>query len=142
MYSYSEFSEAYSLFTDLPHPRVRTSSGTFLARGRDKTIREIEKRISDFTFIPVGMFGFRNLVSPWICFRFLTGSLDAEHGEGLQVLHYEIGQKYEPHYDYFMDEYNTRNGGQRIATVLMYLYVTEKTHNMFMLRCPCSSNAS
>jgi prolyl 4-hydroxylase len=35
--------------------RVRTSSGTFLARGRDKTIREIEKRISDFTFIPVGM---------------------------------------------------------------------------------------
>lgn len=35
--------------------RVRTSSGTFLARGRDKTIREIEKRIADFTFIPVGM---------------------------------------------------------------------------------------
>ncbi|CAN7024516.1 unnamed protein product [Brassica rapa subsp. trilocularis] len=27
--------------------RVRTSSGTFLPRGRDKTIREIEKRISD-----------------------------------------------------------------------------------------------
>ncbi|AED98154.1 2-oxoglutarate (2OG) and Fe(II)-dependent oxygenase superfamily protein [Arabidopsis thaliana] len=82
--------------------RVRTSSGTFLARGRDKTIREIEKRISDFTFIPV------------------------EHGEGLQVLHYEIGQKYEPHYDYFMDEYNTRNGGQRIATVLMYLSDVEE----------------
>lgn len=33
--------------------RVRTSSGTFLARGRDKTIREIEKRIADFTFLPV-----------------------------------------------------------------------------------------
>lgn len=44
-----------------------------------------------------------------------------EHGEGLQVLHYEPGQKYEPHYDYFMDEYNTKNGGQRMATVLMYL---------------------
>ncbi|CAN8264029.1 unnamed protein product [Cochlearia groenlandica] len=82
--------------------RVRTSSGTFLARGRDKTVREIEKRISDFTFIPV------------------------DHGEGLQVLHYEIGQKYEPHYDYFMDEYNTRNGGQRIATVLMYLSDVEE----------------
>ncbi|CAF2088607.1 unnamed protein product [Brassica rapa subsp. narinosa] len=27
--------------------RARTSSGTFLPRGRDKTIREIEKRISD-----------------------------------------------------------------------------------------------
>lgn len=46
----------------------------------------------------------------------------SEHGEGLQILHYEVGQKYEPHFDYFMDEYNTENGGQRIATVLMYLY--------------------
>lgn len=44
-----------------------------------------------------------------------------ENGEGLQVLHYEVGQKYEPHYDYFLDEFNTKNGGQRIATVLMYL---------------------
>ncbi|KAG5553705.1 hypothetical protein RHGRI_011556 [Rhododendron griersonianum] len=33
--------------------RVRTRSGTFLARGRDKIIRTIEKRIADFTFIPV-----------------------------------------------------------------------------------------
>ncbi|KAM3200945.1 hypothetical protein P3L10_033308 [Capsicum annuum] len=35
--------------------RVRTSSGTFLARGRDKVIRDIEKRIADFTFIPAVM---------------------------------------------------------------------------------------
>lgn len=41
--------------SDLCLSRVRTSSGTFLARGRDKTIREIEKRIADFTFLPVGM---------------------------------------------------------------------------------------
>lgn len=46
-----------------------------------------------------------------------------EHGEGLQILHYEVGQKYEPHFDYFADEFNTKNGGQRIATVLMYLWV-------------------
>jgi prolyl 4-hydroxylase len=82
--------------------RVRTSSGTFLRRGRDKTIQEIEKRIADFTFIPV------------------------EHGEGLQILHYEVGQKYEPHYDYFLDDFNTKNGGQRIATVLMYLSDVEE----------------
>ncbi|GAV62198.1 2OG-FeII_Oxy domain-containing protein [Cephalotus follicularis] len=82
--------------------RVRTSSGTFLARGRDKIIRDIENKIASFTFIPV------------------------EHGEGLQVLHYEVGQKYESHYDYFMDEYNTKNGGQRIATVLMYLSDVEE----------------
>ncbi|KAJ0853688.1 putative procollagen-proline 4-dioxygenase [Helianthus annuus] len=74
--------------------RVRTSSGTFLTRGQDETVRAIEKRISEFTFLPV------------------------EHGEGLQVLHYEIGQKYDSHYDYFLDEYNTRNGGQRMATML------------------------
>lgn len=82
--------------------RVRTSSGTFLPRGRDKIIRNIEKRIADFTFLPV------------------------EHGESLQVLHYEVGQKYEAHYDYFLDEFNTVNGGQRIATVLMYLSDVEE----------------
>ncbi|GAA0153236.1 protein modifying enzyme [Lithospermum erythrorhizon] len=82
--------------------RVRTSSGTFLRRGRDRIIRAIEKRIADYTFIPV------------------------DHGEGLQVLHYEVGQKYEPHFDYFLDEFNTKNGGQRIATVLMYLSNVEE----------------
>lgn len=82
--------------------RVRTSSGTFLRRGQDKVIRTIEKRISDFTFIP------------------------AENGEGLQVLHYEVGQKYEPHFDYFHDDFNTKNGGQRIATLLMYLSDVEE----------------
>ncbi|VAH16815.1 unnamed protein product [Triticum turgidum subsp. durum] len=49
-----------------------------------------------------------------------------ENGEGLQVLHYEVGQKYEPHFDYFHDDFNTKNGGQRIATVLMYLSDVEE----------------
>ena len=49
----------------------------------------------------------------------------ADHGEGLQVLHYEAGQKYEPHFDYFLDKFNTKNGGQRIATILMYLYASK-----------------
>ncbi len=46
------------------------------------------------------------------------------NGEGLQILHYEDGQKYEAHHDFFHDKFNSRpeNGGQRIATVLMYLY--------------------
>ncbi|CAN6986648.1 unnamed protein product [Brassica oleracea var. botrytis] len=82
--------------------RVRTSSGTFLKRGQDEIVEEIENRISDFTFIPV------------------------ENGEGLQVLHYEVGQKYEPHHDYFSDEYNVKRGGNRIATVLMYLSDVEE----------------
>ena len=49
-----------------------------------------------------------------------------ENGEGIQILHYEKGQKYEAHYDYFHDKFNNdpSKGGQRIATMLMYLYVT------------------
>ncbi|KAB2040880.1 hypothetical protein ERO13_D02G098800v2 [Gossypium hirsutum] len=82
--------------------RVRTSSGMFLKRGQDKIISDIEKRIAEYSFIPI------------------------EHGEGLQVLHYEVGQKYEPHFDYFVDEYNTRHGGQRLATMLMYLSDVEE----------------
>ena len=36
------------------------------------------------------------------------------------------GQQYKPHEDYFHDKVNARpeNGGQRIATVLMYLCVS------------------
>ncbi|QHO46506.1 Mitotic spindle checkpoint protein [Arachis hypogaea] len=33
--------------------RVCTISGTFFATGRDKIVRNIEKKIADFTFIPV-----------------------------------------------------------------------------------------
>ena len=46
-----------------------------------------------------------------------------ENGEGMQILHYVDGQKYEAHHDFFHDKYNAlpSNGGQRIATVLMYL---------------------
>ncbi|XP_048495674.1 probable prolyl 4-hydroxylase 10 isoform X3 [Beta vulgaris subsp. vulgaris] len=83
--------------------RVRTSSGTFLPRGRDTIIRAVEQRIANFTFLPV------------------------EHGEGLQVLHYyEVGQKYEPHFDYFLEDYSTVTGDQRIATILMYLSDVEE----------------
>lgn len=45
----------------------------------------------------------------------------AENGEAIQVLRYENGEKYEPHYDYFHDKNNIALGGHRIATVLMYL---------------------
>ncbi|KAL7155547.1 hypothetical protein ABFS83_03G082200 [Erythranthe nasuta] len=82
--------------------RIRTSSGMFFKRGHDSVIRAIEKRIADYSQIPL------------------------EHGEGIQVLHYEVGQKYEPHYDYFLDEFHTKNGDQRVATLLMYLSDVEE----------------
>ncbi|KAL5702923.1 procollagen-proline 4-dioxygenase [Ranunculus cassubicifolius] len=78
---------------------VRTSSGMFLNTNERKypTIQAIEKRIAVFSQIP------------------------AENGELIQVLRYEKDQYYKPHHDYFSDTFNLKRGGQRIATMLMYL---------------------
>ncbi|XP_014512275.1 probable prolyl 4-hydroxylase 6 [Vigna radiata var. radiata] len=81
---------------------VRTSSGMFLNKAQDETVADIECRVSAWTFLPV------------------------ENGESMQVLHYENGEKYEPHFDYFHDKANQIMGGHRIATVLMYLSNVEK----------------
>ncbi|EOY04916.1 P4H isoform 2 [Theobroma cacao] len=45
----------------------------------------------------------------------------SENGELIQVLRYEKDQFYKPHHDYFSDTFNLKRGGQRIATMLMYL---------------------
>ncbi|GJP39780.1 hypothetical protein CLOM_g24124 [Closterium sp. NIES-68] len=82
--------------------KIRTSSGSFLSRGSDEVVTAIEKRISDFSHLPV------------------------DHGEAIHVLHYEASQEYQAHFDYFHDDINTRNGGQRLATVLMYLSDVEE----------------
>lgn len=52
--------------------------------------------------------------------------LVTENGESIQILHYENGEKYEPHFDFFHDKTNQKIGGHRIATVLMYLSNVEK----------------
>ncbi|CAI5504237.1 unnamed protein product [Closterium sp. Naga37s-1] len=82
--------------------KIRTSSGSFLSRGSDEVVASIETRISDFSQLPV------------------------DHGEAIHVLHYEASQEYQAHFDYFHDDINTRNGGQRLATVLMYLSDVEE----------------
>ncbi|CAL4924889.1 unnamed protein product [Urochloa decumbens] len=81
---------------------VRTSSGMFLEKKQDEVVTRIEERISAWTFLP------------------------AANGESIQILHYQNGEKYEPHYDYFHDKNNQALGGHRIATVLMYLSNVEK----------------
>ncbi|KAK8962690.1 hypothetical protein KSP40_PGU014073 [Platanthera guangdongensis] len=63
----------------------------------DEIVERIEARIAAWTFLP------------------------EENGEAIQILHYETGEKYEPHFDYFDDKINQALGGHRIATVLMYL---------------------
>ncbi|XP_059632621.1 probable prolyl 4-hydroxylase 4 isoform X1 [Cornus florida] len=76
---------------------VRTSSGMFIKKAKDPIVAGIEDKIAHWTFLP------------------------KENGEDMQVLRYEHGQKYEPHYDYFADKVNIARGGHRYATVLMYL---------------------
>ncbi|KAJ0971911.1 hypothetical protein J5N97_019870 [Dioscorea zingiberensis] len=78
---------------------VRTSSGMFLSSEERKfsIVQAIEKRIAVFSQVP------------------------AENGELIQVLRYEANQFYRPHHDYFSDTYNLKRGGQRVATMLMYL---------------------
>jgi prolyl 4-hydroxylase len=83
------------------HPH-RTSAGTHFARGENDLIRRIEARISELVEIPV------------------------ERGEPLQILHYQPGGEYKPHFDYFDpaqpgNEAVLKHGGQRIATLVMYL---------------------
>lgn len=83
---------------------VRTSTGTFLDMDHDEIVSQIERRVSHVTMLP------------------------KENQEGLQILHYQNGQKYEPHYDYFHDTVNAdaAHGGQRVVTVLMYLSTPEE----------------
>lgn len=54
--------------------------------------------------------------------------IPVENQEAMQILHYVNGQKYEPHHDFFHDPVNqaAARGGQRIATVLMYLTTPEE----------------
>ncbi|KAK9272241.1 hypothetical protein L1049_002612 [Liquidambar formosana] len=81
---------------------VRTSSGMFLKKAQDEVVADVEARIAAWTFLP------------------------EENGESIQILHYENGQKYEPHFDFFHDKANQELGGHRVATVLMYLSDVER----------------
>jgi prolyl 4-hydroxylase len=85
----------------------RTSNGMFFQRGENELVRRIEERIARLVNWPV------------------------DNGEGLQILHYTAGTEYKPHYDYFDPaEPGTptilKRGGQRVATLVMYLGEPEK----------------
>jgi prolyl 4-hydroxylase len=83
------------------HPD-RSSRGGYFRRGETELIRRIEQRIAEATGYP------------------------EENGEPLQILHYLPGGEYKPHYDYFDpalpgNEAVLKQGGQRVATLIMYL---------------------
>jgi len=79
-----------------------TRAGMFCARGAAPRGQRIARRIAALLRWPV------------------------EQGEGLQVLRYAPGTQYRPHFDYFDPAHPgtaavLRQGGQRVATLLMYL---------------------
>jgi prolyl 4-hydroxylase len=81
---------------------ARTSRGMFFERGETGVIDRVEQRIAALLEWPV------------------------RNGEGLQVLHYQPGAEYKPHYDYFDPVHPgsasiLKRGGQRVGTLLMYL---------------------
>ena len=81
---------------------ARTSDGMFFERGEHLLITRLERRIAGLLNWPV------------------------EYGEGLQILRYRPGARYEPHYDYFDPEKAgtpriLERGGQRVGTLVMYL---------------------
>ncbi len=77
---------------------LRTSSSTFIEEAENDVVARVEKRISQIMGIP------------------------NEHGEGLQILNYKIGQEYKAHFDFFSS--NVSN--PRISTLVMYLNDVEQ----------------
>jgi prolyl 4-hydroxylase len=82
--------------------RNRTSEGIWFARAEDALIGRLDQRIASLMNWPV------------------------DNGEGLQILHYGVGGEYRPHFDYFAPDQagsavHTARGGQRVATLIVYL---------------------
>lgn len=85
----------------------RTSRGAMLQRGESELVTRIEARLAAVTRWP------------------------AENGEGLQMLQYQKGAEYRPHYDWFDvsrpgPRKHLERGGQRVATIIMYLSDVEE----------------
>jgi prolyl 4-hydroxylase len=78
---------------------LRTSSSMFFQESENDLVAKVEKRVSQIMNIPI------------------------EHGEGLQVLNYQIGQEYKAHFDFFSSP-TVKN--PRISTLVMYLNDVEQ----------------
>ena len=86
--------------------QARTSSSVCLSRAETALVDAVENRLASLTNWPVS------------------------HGEGLQILRYEPGQQYRPHFDWFDPEKpgsasHLRRGGQRVGTTVIYLATAE-----------------
>lgn len=87
--------------------RGRTSDGMFFTRAETAIVQRVELRVARLLRWPV------------------------KHFEGMQVLRYRSGAQYKPHYDYFDPREPATpgllaRGGQRVATLIMYLQEPER----------------
>ncbi|RUS47381.1 2OG-Fe(II) oxygenase [Cohnella sp. AR92] len=78
---------------------IRTNSSMFFEEGENELIQAIEARVSELMNVPIA------------------------HAEPLQVLHYQAGEQYQPHYDYFTAGDVANN---RISTLVIYLSDVEE----------------
>jgi len=76
---------------------VRTSESAHVGKSTDKIIKILEDRACEYVNLPTS------------------------HLEPMQVVVYEKGQKYNPHYDFFANDSTEINKGNRSKTVLVYL---------------------
>lgn len=82
--------------------RDRSSSGTFFNINENAFIASLDQRVSQLMQLPV------------------------ENGEGLQILNYQVGGEYKPHFDFFPptdagSAHHLSMGGQRVSTLVIYL---------------------
>lgn len=85
--------------------QARTNKLTAIEYGEHPVVSLLEKRIANVT------------------------QLDIRRGEQAQLLHYQIGEQYTPHDDFFHGDKvgsRIRESGQRIATVITYLNNVEQ----------------
>ena len=80
----------------------RSSYGTFFQAAETAFIAQLEARIATVMHWP------------------------ASHGEGLQILNYQVGAEYRPHFDFFPpgdpgSAVHLAKGGQRVSTLVIYL---------------------
>ncbi|WP_239422073.1 2OG-Fe(II) oxygenase [Bacillus sp. CGMCC 1.16541] len=80
---------------------IRTSSSMFFDEDENEFIRDIEQRIAALMCVPI------------------------EHGEGIQILHYEPAQQFKAHHDYFVQG-SRAAANNRISTLIMYLNDVEE----------------
>lgn len=81
--------------------QIRTSSGMFFNENESPFIVEIEQRISSLMHVPIA------------------------HAEGLQLLHYEPGEQFKAHYDFFGPNHPS-SLNNRISTLIIYLNDVEE----------------